>query len=246
MTQEGPFKITPLYCGVFSPSQRAQYKLPAAIASGLLYRYLNVASKQSSAGGVLMQPELAVDFSDSSGVAVAHGVSTGWDFTTPGGSSTGAVGATDTNGNVVKFASCHMTSYAIETPRSNGTATWPVHAPAMPASSAPAAAASSSAPAVAKPAHTIEYVVTGSKAKVLYGGGNLVAGSAPMDLTKPLGHPDYYAIDAQLQGSGTVTCKLLVDAKVIAQSTVSGGTRTAHCEINQNAVTGAWEDTNSP
>ena len=65
-----------------------------------------------------------------------------------------------------------------------------------------------------------------------------------MRITKSLGTPDYYAIDAQLQGDGTVSCQILVDGKVVSQATASGGYNIASCEISQDPFSGNWEDTN--
>jgi hypothetical protein len=117
-----------------------------------------------------------------------------------------------------------------------------------PSSSAPAAglqptqAAQSSAPAAAQ---TVTYVVTGSGADVTYGPtGTSISGAVPMHVTKPLGTPQYYSIDAQLQGGGTVSCKIEVDGKVISQSTASGSYNIASCEISQDPFSGAWSDTN--
>ena len=108
--------------------------------------------------------------------------------------------------------------------------------------SAPASTAASSAPAQKQ---TVTYIVTGSPADVTYGpAGSDFSGSVPMKVTKPLGNPDYYAIDAQLQGGGDVSCKIEVNGKVISQATASGGYNIASCEISQDPFSGNWEDTN--
>jgi hypothetical protein len=108
--------------------------------------------------------------------------------------------------------------------------------------SAPASNATSSAPPQKQ---TVTYIVTGSDADVTYGpSGSDYSGSVPMRITKSLGTPDYYAIDAQLQGDGTVSCQILVDGKVISQATASGGYNIASCEISQDPFSGNWEDTN--
>ena len=89
------------------------------------------------------------------------------------------------------------------------------------------------------------YVVNGSPADVTYGpAGSDLSGSVPMRVTQPLGTPDYYAISAQLQGGGTVSCQILVDGKVTASSTASGGYNIADCEISQDPFSGNWGDTN--
>ncbi len=66
-----------------------------------------------------------------------------------------------------------------------------------------------------------------------------------MSVTSSLGDPAYYNISAQLQGSGSVTCKLKVDGKVISQATASGGYNIAMCEIVQDPISGNWQDANS-
>lgn len=53
-----------------------------------------------------------------------------------------------------------------------------------------------------------------------------------------------YAINAQLQGGGTVSCSISVDGKVISQGSASGGYNIASCEISQD-FSGGWQDTNS-
>jgi hypothetical protein len=110
---------------------------------------------------------------------------------------------------------------------------------AQPAS---ASAAASSAPAAKQ---TVTYVVSGSSADVTYGpAGSDLSGSVPMRVTQPLGTPVYYAISAQLQGSGDVSCQILVDGKVISSATASGGYNIADCEISQDPLSGNWQDTN--
>lgn len=122
-----------------------------------------------------------------------------------------------------------------------------------PSSSAPAAGvqqtqaaappAQSSAPAGA--AQTVTYVVTGSAADVTYGpAGSDSSGTVPMHLTKPLGTPLYVSVSAQLQGAGSVSCKIEVDGKTVSSSTATGGYNIASCEISQDPLSGAWTDTN--
>jgi hypothetical protein len=87
----------------------------------------------------------------------------------------------------------------------------------------------------------VTYVVNGSPADVTYGpAGSDLSGSVPMRVTQPLSTPDYYAISAQLQGGGTVSCQILVDGKVTASSTAGGGTtsRTARSARTPSAGTG--------
>lgn len=94
--------------------------------------------------------------------------------------------------------------------------------------------------------HTVTYQVTGTgDADVTYGpAGSSFSGTVPMQVTRPLGTPEYYAINAQLQGGGQVTCVIGVDGKVVSQSTAQGGYNIAMCEISQDPFTGEWENTN--
>jgi hypothetical protein len=94
---------------------------------------------------------------------------------------------------------------------------------------------------------TVSYVVTGSPgASVTYGpSGSDFTGSVPMSVAAKLGSPSYYAINAQLQGSGQVTCKLKVDGVTISSATASGGFNIAGCEISQDATTSSWVNDNS-
>ena len=96
-------------------------------------------------------------------------------------------------------------------------------------------------------AQTVTYVVTGTVgAQVNYGpSGSTFSGTVPMSVTKPLGNPSYYAINAQLQGDGQVSCKLQVDGVTISSGSASGGYNIADCEIGQNLTTGSWMDDNS-
>ena len=65
-----------------------------------------------------------------------------------------------------------------------------------------------------------------------------------MTVTAPLGSPEYYAINAQLQGGGTIACSIEVNGVAISTATASGGYNIADCEIGQNPITGAWENDN--
>jgi hypothetical protein len=98
------------------------------------------------------------------------------------------------------------------------------------------------------PPQTVTYIVTGAAgdAQVTYGpAGTNDTGSVPMSVTQPLGDPSYYAIDAQLQGGGTVSCSIDVNGVPISTASASGGYNIADCEIGQDPVTGAWENDNS-
>lgn len=123
-------------------------------------------------------------------------------------------------------------------------------APAAAQSSAPAttaapAATHSSTPARAAAAPKVTYVVTGTPgADITYGpAGSSLSGHSPMRVTRKLGHALYYSIQAQLQGSGEVTVKILIGGKVISKAVASGGYNIAMAEISQNPLTGKWEDT---
>jgi hypothetical protein len=97
--------------------------------------------------------------------------------------------------------------------------------------------------APAPPPQTLTYVVTGSPADVTYGpAGSDLTGSVPMQLTKPLGSPVYYAVTAQLQGNGTVYCEIDVDGTAVSHAIASGGYQVARCEIIQAA--GGWANAN--
>ena len=90
------------------------------------------------------------------------------------------------------------------------------------------------------------YVVQGSSAQVTYGpDGSSLNGTVPMRVTRPLGHPQYYSISAQLNGARSVMCKILMDGKVTSVAHATGAYNIADCEIDQNPLSGTWEDTNS-
>jgi hypothetical protein len=95
-------------------------------------------------------------------------------------------------------------------------------------------------------ADTVTYVVNGSSAAdVTYGpSGSSFTGHAPMNVTKKLGSPPYYSITAQLQGSGSVSCEIKVNGKVMSKGTASGGYNIASCEIVSD-FSGGWTDANS-
>jgi hypothetical protein len=95
-------------------------------------------------------------------------------------------------------------------------------------------------------APSVTYIVTGSSsASVTYGpAGSDYNGSVPMRVSKPLGDPAYYAINAQLQGGGYIECKIDVDGKVISRASASGGYNIADCEIGQDPITGQWQNDN--
>lgn len=118
---------------------------------------------------------------------------------------------------------------------------------AVTSAAAPAKAAPVKAAPKAKPKpQTVTYVVTGtSGADVQYGtSGSNAQGHVPMKITKKLGHPLYYSISAQLQGSGHITCKIEINGKAISTATASGGYNIAMCETSQDPLSGDWTDTN--
>jgi hypothetical protein len=93
---------------------------------------------------------------------------------------------------------------------------------------------------------TVTYVVTGSPADVTYGpAGSDLNGSVPMSVTASLGSPAYYAIDAQLDGDGQVSCEIEINGQVISSGTATGDYNIASCEISQDPITGAWQSDDS-
>lgn len=117
-------------------------------------------------------------------------------------------------------------------------------APAFVPTTQAAGAPATSAAAAVK--HTVTFDVTGSPADITYGpAGTSVSGTVPLHVTKPLGDPLYYSLEVQLQGGGTVTCKIRIDGKVIAESVASGGYNIAMCEIGKDPLTGQWADDNA-
>ncbi|MGW2905745.1 hypothetical protein ACWC91_24970 [Streptomyces sp. NPDC001204] len=122
----------------------------------------------------------------------------------------------------------------------SGTGKSPAAVPSA-AGNASKAFASQSAPQKEAP-QTVTYVVTGtSGADVRYGpAGSPAQGKVPMSVTRPLENRQHYAITAQLQGGGHVTCQLKVNGRVISQSTASGGYTIASCEIGKDTFSGKW------
>jgi len=90
----------------------------------------------------------------------------------------------------------------------------------------------------------VTYVVTGSGANVTYGpAGTDYTGTAPMSVSRTLGQPQFYSINAQLTSDGTVTCKLQVDGVTIATGSASGISKVASCQMEQG-FNGSWENIN--
>jgi uncharacterized protein DUF732 len=89
----------------------------------------------------------------------------------------------------------------------------------------------------------VTYVVTGSAAHVTYGpSGSNFEGTGPLSVSQPLGQPQFYSINAQLTGGGTVTCLLKVDGVTIVSNSASGNGNIASCQMDQN-LNGSWEPT---
>jgi hypothetical protein len=108
--------------------------------------------------------------------------------------------------------------------------------------------ASTSAPAVstshAPAVQHVTYVVTGtSGAQVTYGPqGSSLDGRVPMHVTRRMsGSPLYYSVQAQLQGGGSVRCKILVNGRTVSSARATGGYNIAMCEISKDPLTGAWQ-----
>ena len=97
------------------------------------------------------------------------------------------------------------------------------------------------------PERTVTYIVRGTPgADVTFGpDGSDFNGTVPMRVTRRLGNPDYYAINAQLQGDGRVSCSIEVDGIPLSTGTASGGYNIADCEIGQDPITNLWENDNS-
>src|SRR6516164_4059739 len=93
--------------------------------------------------------------------------------------------------------------------------------------------------------HQLIKVVTGSAALVSYvrSGAN-VESPDPLSVSQPLGQPQFYSINAQLTGGGSVTCLLKVDGVTIASNSASGSGNIASCQMDQN-LNGSWEATTS-
>lgn len=99
-------------------------------------------------------------------------------------------------------------------------------------------------PGAQPPARTVTFTVQGSAADVTWGpAGSELAGSVPMQKALPLADASYYAINAQLQGDGAVTCQISVDGQVISQASADGGYHIAMCEIFRGPG-GGWVSAN--
>lgn len=96
-------------------------------------------------------------------------------------------------------------------------------------------------------ASTVTYVASGSSANVTYGpSGSSTSAGTPLRETDaiPAAAPAFYAVTAQLQGDGQVSCEIEVNGTVISQATAFGGYEVARCEILRDA-SGNWTDANA-
>ena len=62
-------------------------------------------------------------------------------------------------------------------------------------------------------------------------------------MTIPASPPVYYAINAQLQGGGSVSVAIDVNGRQVSSGVAHGGYNIAMAEIS--SMTGSWQDTNS-
>lgn len=105
--------------------------------------------------------------------------------------------------------------------------------------------ASVSPPKPSASAQAVTFAVGGAQADVTWGpAGSDLAGASPMRASLPLGSPSYYFINAQLNGSGSVTCAISIGGTVISQAVATGEARVAMCEAVPDG-TGWWRDANS-
>ena len=96
-------------------------------------------------------------------------------------------------------------------------------------------------PAVAQH-QTVTYVLPGTKGgDVTYGpAGMYLSAKLPMRVTKPLSGTAIYGVTVITPYTGGhVTCKLLIDGKVIGSSRATGAGNLADCMIIQSRVTGS-------
>jgi hypothetical protein len=96
--------------------------------------------------------------------------------------------------------------------------------------------------------NTVEFIVTGSSADVTYGpSGSNFQGSVPLDTSEhiPASPPIYYAITAQLNGGGTVSCAIKIGGRIISSGTATGSYNIAMFEAVQDPINGGWQDANS-
>ena len=79
--------------------------------------------------------------------------------------------------------------------------------------------------------------------RVTYGpAGTYLTGRAPLQVTARLGNPLYYFITAELAGSGSVECEILIGTKVMTSSVAAGRHNLASCQISRDPLSGKWQD----
>ena len=90
----------------------------------------------------------------------------------------------------------------------------------------------------------LTYRVTGTPgARVTYGpSGTYLTGRAPLQVTTRLGNPLYYFVTAELPGSGSVECEILIGSTVMAKSVGTGRRNLASCQISRDPLSGKWQD----
>ena len=72
--------------------------------------------------------------------------------------------------------------------------------------------------------------------------GTYLTGRAPLQVTARLGNPLYYFITAELPGSGSVECEILIGTKVMTRSVATGRHNLASCQISRDPLSGKWQD----
>ncbi len=91
---------------------------------------------------------------------------------------------------------------------------------------------------------TLTYQVTGTPgAAVTYRpAGSMRTRQGPLHVTAALGTAPSYSVTAQLPGSGSVTCEILIGSAVISKSVAAGARNLASCEINRDPLSGTWHE----
>jgi hypothetical protein len=105
--QQGPMKISPVYCGKLSSAQQAKFDTTAA--GGLIYKYANDGSSAISGSA-----KLYVGFTADGGVLGSNYAGT-LPSIEPGKSAEGEVDAVDIQGGDLSFTGCEIMSYALIT-----------------------------------------------------------------------------------------------------------------------------------
>jgi hypothetical protein len=63
-----------------------------------------------------------------------------------------------------------------------------------------------------------------------------------VQVTTTLGSALYYPVTARLEGSGSVTCEILIGSRALSRSVANGGRHLAFCEISQDPLSGERQD----